>query len=383
MDYESVFNAFESFLTFEKFQEIKKQLKDDLTSYKHILIYGAGKGGRYTKYLLGRIGLTPNYFVDANAKNGDRIEGIRVLSPDNIEDLELTKEETVMIVSVGDSTIQRDVSKMLSEMGYFNIVSYIQLFNSVFLLADEKLASDVKVDYYISNKDDILSAFKLFKDEDSINIYTSFIKGHSSNGIFPFAEPCAGIKYKPLNLDINNDYSFFVDCGAGYGETYDALLSENDSKTVLMFEPDRINYEILMQKVKENESYNNTIYAWPCAVYSKTESIPFDHSATAGSNIYAQSNEMVQSVKLDQIMYNVQPTFIKMDVEGAEYEAVLGAQETICKSRPQLAICVYHAVNHIWDIPLLINSWNKEYDFYLRSHNIHGMNTVLYCVPRN
>lgn len=57
---------------------------------------------------------------------------------------------------------------------------------------------------------------------------------------------------------------------------------------------------------------------------------------------------------IDDILPNFEPTFIKMDIEGAEYEALIGAESIITRSKPNLAICVYHAVNHIWDIPILL-----------------------------
>lgn len=61
-------------------------------------------------------------------------------------------------------------------------------------------------------------------------------------------------------------------------------------------------------------------------------------------------------------------TFLKMDIEGAEYDALKGAERTIRERRPKLAICVYHGYDDIWRIPVLINRFNPDYKFYLR-HN--------------
>ena len=71
-----------------------------------------------------------------------------------------------------------------------------------------------------------------------------------------------------------------------------------------------------------------------------------------------------------------------MDIEGAEYEALIGAKSIISRSKPNLAICVYHAVNHIWDIPILLKKLNPEYKLFLKSGNIFGMNTVLYATNK-
>lgn len=71
-----------------------------------------------------------------------------------------------------------------------------------------------------------------------------------------------------------------------------------------------------------------------------------------------------------------------MDIEGSEADALLGAQKTICKYKPDLAICVYHFADDIWEIPLLLDSWNLGYRFYLRTYSSNGFETVLYAVSK-
>lgn len=61
-------------------------------------------------------------------------------------------------------------------------------------------------------------------------------------------------------------------------------------------------------------------------------------------------------------------TFLKMDIEGAEYNALRGSEQTIRRCRPKLAVCVYHGYDDIWRIPALIDSIDPNYQFYLR-HN--------------
>lgn len=68
-----------------------------------------------------------------------------------------------------------------------------------------------------------------------------------------------------------------------------------------------------------------------------------------------------------------------MDVEGAEYDALIGARNIISRYRPDLAICVYHYVDHYFEIPLLIDSWKLGYSFYLRTYDSCGNETVMYA----
>ena len=75
------------------------------------------------------------------------------------------------------------------------------------------------------------------------------------------------------------------------------------------------------------------------------------------------------------------PSFIKMDIEGAEGAALEGARRLIARHRPILAICLYHRQSDLWRIPLLIESICPGYRHYLRAHETDGWQTVGYAVP--
>ena len=69
-----------------------------------------------------------------------------------------------------------------------------------------------------------------------------------------------------------------------------------------------------------------------------------------------------------------------MDVEGSEYNALLGAEKTIAAHKPTLAISVYHKPQDIWEIPALILKLNPDYRFYLGHYSIARGETVLYAL---
>ena len=72
-----------------------------------------------------------------------------------------------------------------------------------------------------------------------------------------------------------------------------------------------------------------------------------------------------------------------MDIEGAEKEALIGATQTIQKYKPNLAICLYHKPEDLWELPLLINELsNNSYDMYIRVHEDLYLSTVLYCIGK-
>ena len=75
--------------------------------------------------------------------------------------------------------------------------------------------------------------------------------------------------------------------------------------------------------------------------------------------------------------------FIKMDIEGAELNALRGAEKSLRRFRPKLAISLYHSLEDFETIPRYIDSLNLNYDFYLEHHTIYENETVLFCVPKH
>ena len=72
-------------------------------------------------------------------------------------------------------------------------------------------------------------------------------------------------------------------------------------------------------------------------------------------------------------------TLIKMDIEGSEYEAILGAKRVIQKNKPRLAISIYHSGEDYYRLPLLVKELVPEYKIAIRHHKKNHMDTDMYC----
>ena len=92
--------------------------------------------------------------------------------------------------------------------------------------------------------------------------------------------------------------------------------------------------------------------------------------------------QSIQMISIDGAFPDWGPTLIKMDIEGGEYSALIGASKTITRYRPGLALSAYHLPTDLWRLGLLINSMDLGYQFYLRSHGYSSFDTVLYAIPR-
>jgi hypothetical protein len=75
-------------------------------------------------------------------------------------------------------------------------------------------------------------------------------------------------------------------------------------------------------------------------------------------------------------------TYLKMDIEGGEFHALKGAEKTILRDKPKLAISIYHSHDDMIRIPEYIHDLLPEYKLYVRQHSIFH-ETVLYAIPSN
>lgn len=148
------------------------------------------------------------------------------------------------------------------------------------------------------------------------------------------------------------------------------------------FEPDRDNYLKCKKKIEDNGwNHINLVNAglWSSETYVKLENIE-----TAGAHIVEPEREEVcnvRTVSLDSFADEQDKiSFIKMDIEGAELEALQGARKIIMENRPKIAVCIYHKKEDYWQIPYFLKNLIPEYKLYIRHYSNYAAETVLYAV---
>lgn len=174
-----------------------------------------------------------------------------------------------------------------------------------------------------------------------------------------------------------SDHEVIVNCGANRGESTILFYENIPGCRVIALEPEEKNFEFL-QKLKLEGL--KTIQA---GVWSEDTTLRFSDQGggTSDGSIDTAGNTEIIVKALDHISECQSATYIKMDIEGAELEALKGAEEIIRKQRPKLAICIYHRPEDFFEIPLYIKKLNPDYKLFIHHHNtIWYWETVLYAV---
>lgn len=115
----------------------------------------------------------------------------------------------------------------------------------------------------------------------------------------------------------------------------------------------------------------------PCALSREKGTISFSNEGSGVSKIDENGTLTIDADCIDNRCPDA--TFIKMDIEGAEIDALYGAKETILRNRPKLAICIYHSNEHLYEIPLLIHELVPEYKLSIRHHSYGESESVVYA----
>ena len=229
--------------------------------------------------------------------------------------------------------------------------------------------SIVNIFYWIFKR--ILFIIQRFKYPLEIEVFITFyifgLKQYNIKNIF----------------EVKNEAVVF-DIGAFKGDTAYFFSKKCSNKArIYAFEPDENNYKVLL-KIKDKYKLNNVIASNILFSNSETEInfLSMDLNRPAIKMKSTTIDKFVEENNIEKIDY------IKMDVEGAERNILEGSIKTIKKFKPFLAIAIYHGgklfMEDFYNIPIFIkNIINEDYEYYIRTFHPAGLETILFCKPKD
>jgi FkbM family methyltransferase len=350
-----------------------------------LVLFGAGNLGRKTLAGLRQRGIEPLAFTDNNQELWNtKIDGITVYSPKQAaERYGNTAAFVITIWRAGEGYRMTNFISQLEQLGCNTVIPFTVLFWKYPDLFLPHFIIDLP-HKTLDHKDDTLKAYNLWADAFSRKEYMAQIAWLLYADWQSLSDPVIGNQYFLDNI-IYRDDEIFIDCGAFDGDTIKTYLQRrgNIFSNIIAFEPDPQNYIKLENYVStlEQELFKK-IEIYPYAVSKSCEKLFFNSTGDPGASICESGTTSVKSICLDDFLQHIHPTFIKMDIEGSEKEALVGACNIIAKEHPVLAICTYHKRHDLWNIPLLINSYFEGYSFFLRPHANECWDTVCYAIPK-
>jgi FkbM family methyltransferase len=260
--------------------------------------------------------------------------------------------------------------------------------------------------YYRRHKGDLAALKSMLADDRSVETIDCLVKCRTTRRkkylykvaevayqTYAFSKDLPPIKYRssqyfPDMLKLSEN-EVFVDVGAYIGDTLFSFVEHTSGKfkKIIAFEALKSQSEQLRQNINASNVDTGKIDIYGVGLDSECkEVLSTDNGSNSSSRIIGKTNTIpTKLVVFDDFLSEEersQVTFVKMDIEGAEREALRGMAKTIASYHPKLAICIYHLPDDWWIIPSYIQQLYPAYRFFVRQHEVKfDSETVLYAIP--
>ena len=336
---------------------VKEDVWDILKKEKRpIVVYGMGNGAdklieRFSKYGIE----IADFFASAGFVRGHFFHGKRVKT---LEEIEAEYADFVIVLSFASN--RKEVVDMLAK-----IDEKYEMY-----VPDMPIAAGEYFDKELYNLcyEDIKKAYESLSDDESKAVFSSVIN-YRISGKMKFLLETYSEKYEKYDILNKNKIETAIDGGAYNGDTAkEAALNFEGVRRIYAFEPDTRNFKKLSKYADEETKCQ--IIPINSALYSEDGQGSFLGSGNRNSTISGtSSHEFLKSdislMKIDSLECG-RVDYVKLDVEGAEYEALLGARETIEKYHPALSVSLYHKSRDIFTLINYLREEYPEYKLYLR-----------------
>lgn len=240
--------------------------------------------------------------------------------------------------------------------------------------------------YYKTNREDLEAVFDLLADDESRKVFASRIRAIETGNIGYVRVSKYPEYFHPLVQPEEGDIVIDGGVSEAIGAQVQFSRAVGESGRIYGFEPDPVGFCKANERLLKKCPHQNYKVV-PLGLWKGRDTLHFDlagqgtHVSTGGN----KNSVACEVISIDEfVAANRVPSvqFIKLDVEGAEADAIKGAIKTITTHRPKLAISLYHKAEDLYFLPRLVYEISPDYDFYIGHHHATLHETVLYALPR-
>ena len=346
---------------------MKQMLELLRTRGNSVILYGASLCGMKYLDVLRNNDIVVTAFCDDNTlKQKSGFCGLPVISPAQLS----TRGGTIVVSSYGPEKIYRKIADMDGNLLERTCIVDFYLWEN---------ALDY-FNYFMQYREEIDNVSSILEDEKSKQVFWNCLnyKISRNNKLIQEIRDDVNLQYFDGSIVHFSESETFLDLGAYIGDTIDGFVKKvhGEYKNIYAFEPDSGNMAVLKQFIAGMDN----VTAYPYGAGEKDEILHFRSEGNWTSEIDDSGEDTIVVRSVDSFLQGNSVSFIKADIEGAEFGMLRGAKETICKYKPKLAIAVYHRKDDIFSIPLLLKEYRSDYKFYLRHYTEMPIDTVLYAV---
>jgi len=349
---------------------------------QRVVIFGAAQLGKFVLPAVRTAGSEALAFCDNNSRLwGTEVDGVRIISPE--EAVDRYRKSACFLVAVYNSS---GPQRQLLRLGCPRIVPYPVFFwkHWSHLPGEERLELPQRI---LEQADAIPAGYELLADETSRNEFVTQLRWRClmDYGCLPEPDAAADMYFGSDLFRLSPD-EVVVDCGAFDGDSMQLYMNRTNGsfRHMFLFEPDPENLQALTARIA---TYPSEIAAkisiHPFALGNQNGTVRFAAQGSVSSKVLSSGGSIdVQCRTLDSVLSDgPPPTLIKMDIEGAEIQAIPGGTEIIRRCRPILAVCAYHRCEHLWTIPPLLRAALPDCRIFLRRYAEECWEAVYYAVP--
>lgn len=348
----------------------RRKIQDIAASSRYVVFYGCGAiFSSIVETWMRYVGRKIDFCCDSNPdKWGQKFCDVPCISP---EQLIAMKSECSVFVTVG---------KFHEVFNYLQNESFpsVNLIYKYDLVASDYL--DGQSDEFVAER--LMSARNLFSDARSLEVFDTIVRraigGDDTIDLMPsICDPAQYFDRAVVPLDENESY---VDVGAYNGDTLEYFRKVVDGRyeRAFAFELDPANFRNLESAVQCMPD-RDKIEIFNLGAWESAGEVRF--SVGKSQSTVGEGDCVGHVVPIDDVLYGRRISFIKMDIEGAELHALRGGQRSIQQSQPKLAICVYHHISHLWEVPFYIHQLLPDHQLFLRHYTSLEYETVCYAIP--
>jgi FkbM family methyltransferase len=318
-----------------------------------------------------------------SAKWGKEIDGTRVLPPqDAAREFGRTATFVVTVSAKGGDFLP--LRRRLLDLGCAGVVPYRSLFWKYPDDCPPHLVAD-RPCRILQEKKEIRAVLDLLSDDTSRREYVGQLRWRLLQDFGALPAPSGEEQYFPPDIITLRPGEVFVDCGAYDGDTLRPFLRRCPGfARVLALEPDPANFARLTGFIGGLPAdMRKRLSARMVCVGEKRGKVRFAAGGGETSKVTVRGETTVECETLDEICSGDGPSYVKMDIEGAELDALRGAERLLRQSEAMWAVCVYHKPEHLWQLPLFISEHSQGHRFFLRKYAGEIWETVCYAVPES